>query len=431
MVVALVVLEILTAVFDTLSAGALVFLFVSPKIRPDKKNIAMAAFFITLECVCLVNEAIIAYGISCFAFIVILAGVNEPDRRLNSIVIAAFLWVLRSLPASSAALLAGTMDIKQSIISSGEITFYALIIGNLIMDCVIIAAACKYRKYAHRRFFSYIEILPAFLLWTIAMFLNPFMWVNYRIENTGIQLYISACFSAVVVIADVLYFISLWKSKTTDYFKQLEQHNQQYIEQELQYFEMYKKNQEDIRKFRHDIKHHITRIEQLCETGNLLKVQEYLGHVQGSWENMTKALFYTGDDNVDAILNAKVPPMQRAQIKFKLSGVFGRALSISAFDICTIFANALDNAIEANQKVSGEKHRFILLSISRSDFYYMISMENPMMADLPYTGQTTKQDRLNHGFGLRSIRDKVEQNGGIMTITTETGLFRLEIMLPI
>jgi sensor histidine kinase regulating citrate/malate metabolism len=61
----------------------------------------------------------------------------------------------------------------------------------------------------------------------------------------------------------------------------------------------------------------------------------------------------------------------------------------------------------------------------------MISMENPMMADLPYTGQTTKQDRLNHGFGLRSIRDNVEQNGGIMTITTETGLFRLEIMLPI
>jgi hypothetical protein len=40
--------------------------------------------------------------------------------------------------------------------------------------------------------------------------------------------------------------------------------------------------------------------------------------------------FLTNDDNVDAILNSKVPRMQRAQIKFKLSGAFGRVLSISA-----------------------------------------------------------------------------------------------------
>lgn len=431
MMVIRVILEILAAIFDTLSASALVFLFINPKIRPDKKNIVMAAFFVILECVCLINETIIVYGISCFAFIVILSIVNEQVRRFDGMIIAAFLWILRSLPASSVALLTGTMDIKQSVISSGELTFYSLLIGNLIVDCIIIAAVYQCRELAHRIHFRYIEIMPGFLLWAIAMFLNPFAWVNHRIESTGIRLYISACFSAIVVIADVLCFISLWKSKTTDYFKQLEQRNKQYIEQELQYFEIYKKSQEDIRKFRHDIKHHITHIEQLCEMGSLSDVQKYLRDVQGKWEKTAKTLFHTGDDNVDAILNAKIHKMQMVQIKFKLFGAFANALPMSPFDICTIFANALDNAIEANQRIFDEKNRFISLSIGRSDLYYMISMENAMTVDIPYTGQTTKQDRLNHGYGLRSIREKVEQNGGTMTITTEDELFRLEIMLPI
>lgn len=425
------VFEILAVMAGIASSVALIFLFVSPEIWPSKTNIVLAITFMILQSVFLLNEAIIPYGISCFAFIILLVCVNEKQRWFHSCLVAIFLWILRSLPASGVALFTGTIDINQRFMLSGEITFYSLLIGDFISDCVIIIAVYKYRRFAQKVDFSLIEILPAFLLWCIAMFLNPFVWVDHRIASGGIRLYISACFAAIIILADILYFISLWKSKTTDYFKQLEWNNRKYIEQELQYFEIYKKSQNDMRKFRHDMKHHINMMGQLCKTDDMAALQNYLKSVQENWKAASEILYRTGDDNVDAILNAKAVQIQKDRIPITLSGAFSNRLSLSPFDICTIFANALDNAIEANRKISNPEERFISLSISKSDFYYMISIENPMADELSYTGQTTKSDHMNHGFGLRSIRGKVEQGGGSMTIVAKNKRFRLDILLPI
>lgn len=44
---------------------------------------------------------------------------------------------------------------------------------------------------------------------------------------------------------------------------------------------------------------------------------------------------------------------------------------------------------------------------------------------------TTKTDSHNHGFGLRSIREKVAKHGGTITVKDNGQHFILEIFLPI
>ena len=46
-------------------------------------------------------------------------------------------------------------------------------------------------------------------------------------------------------------------------------------------------------------------------------------------------------------------------------------------------------------------------------------------------GRTSKDDPRNHGFGLFSIREKTEKNGGSVQIQRIEGVFLLSIFLPI
>lgn len=44
---------------------------------------------------------------------------------------------------------------------------------------------------------------------------------------------------------------------------------------------------------------------------------------------------------------------------------------------------------------------------------------------------TTKKDKEYHGFGVKSIRQSVEQHNGVTTISTDSGWFRLKLLIPL
>lgn len=43
---------------------------------------------------------------------------------------------------------------------------------------------------------------------------------------------------------------------------------------------------------------------------------------------------------------------------------------------------------------------------------------------------TTKSDKKNHGFGLKSIRYSVEKYGGSVSVDMEKNWFELKILIP-
>lgn len=200
-------------------------------------------------------------------------------------------------------------------------------------------------------------------------------------------------------------------------------------------YAQYRQSKESIdlinRKY-HDLKHQIgiIRAEQDPE-----KRQAYLDEME-SGIRMVEAQNKTGNGVLDTILTGK--SMICAKENITMTVVADGALLdfMSAMDLCTVFGNALDNAIEYTEKVHDPDRRLIRVAVFRQgdmaflrfENYYEEAGDALTFADgLP---QTTKKNRSYHGYGLKSIRFTAEKYGGSMTVNTRDQCFTLCVLLP-
>ena len=102
-------------------------------------------------------------------------------------------------------------------------------------------------------------------------------------------------------------------------------------------------------------------------------------------------------------------------------------------DICTIFGNALDNAIESVSLIEDPEKRLIHLSVSPRKNFVIIQINNYCENQIKIKNGypvTTKADKASHGFGLKSIRYTVEKYHGNVTFDVSKNWFELKILIP-
>lgn len=107
--------------------------------------------------------------------------------------------------------------------------------------------------------------------------------------------------------------------------------------------------------------------------------------------------------------------------------------NIDVIDLCTIFGNALDNAIEYEQRLEEVEKRLIHVSVFAQKGFIMIRFENYFEGELELDGDlpvTTKPDTFNHGYGLKSIRYSIEKYGGVVNVGNKDNWFELKILIP-
>ena len=212
-----------------------------------------------------------------------------------------------------------------------------------------------------------------------------------------------------------------------------------YISAELDYINQYKKSQNETRAFRHDIINNLSMLSLLHEEKKYDEANEYLSTLLGNVRAMSPK-YITGDEMLDCIVGMKASKMDEEGIEFSIDGVIDGGLGMKPVDVCSIFANAFDNAIEACEKLSDDSEKFIKLAVKRTDKFFSIKLQNTMpkdenanLAEKIFTdGErlTTKKDKAHHGFGTQNIKASIAKYDGIEKVEVEDGLFTLSIMIP-
>lgn len=180
----------------------------------------------------------------------------------------------------------------------------------------------------------------------------------------------------------------------------------------------------------HDLKHQIEvlRKEQDPEKRNafLNKMEEEIKQ----YELQNK----TGNGVLDTVLTSKSMYCDKHGITLTCV-VDGHLLDfMETMDICSIFGNALDNAIESVIEIKEKEKRLIHLTVTQQKAFLMIRVENYFEGNLEYEkGQleSTKKDKAFHGYGIKSIRYTVNKYSGAVDIDAQDQWFNLCILIPL
>lgn len=231
----------------------------------------------------------------------------------------------------------------------------------------------------------------------------------------------------ILLLIAVLSFVGLlWTVIVLARQRKLEQQEQLY-EVNRAYYQNMEQQQFEVRRMRHDMANHLQILMSLPESEKNDYIEELIRQPV-----MQNSIHYCENQVINAVINAKTALMKQADIKLIQTLYVPNGGSIEKVDLCALFANILDNAIEACSKLQQEK-REITLEARAEKGLFVCRISNPwedsvkLEQGIPVT---SKKDKSFHGYGLRNVQEIVERYRGQMEIETANGKFTLFFYLP-
>ena len=182
----------------------------------------------------------------------------------------------------------------------------------------------------------------------------------------------------------------------------------------------------------HDTKNHLRTISTMLAQEKPDEAKAYISQITAQLEG-GKDMVWSNHEMLNLVLNMKFREAKKAQIQVECQCDDMSGLALSSVEICALFSNLLDNAIEANKKCPAGMERRISLLCARREKMLMISLSNSMAKE-PKSQEhrhteTAGQDRKLHGFGMRSIRKVVDSYHGNMKMDMRDNEFSTVIYL--
>jgi hypothetical protein len=236
-----------------------------------------------------------------------------------------------------------------------------------------------------------------------------------------------------VILSLLLVFIIMFvlnnQRKAFIYKRDYEQAHLSLKMQFEQYQNLYQ-SQSELRSIRHDITNNLIAISGMLENG---LVDDAINSIKAISSDVkrTADIIDTGIPAIDAVLNAKVARANESDIRIIYKIILENDLGIDQIDIAVIIASALDNAIEGILRSNDvAKSIFLNVKSGASDYIHII-VENFTTGTVNEDFQTTKSDKINHGFGIARMRSIAEKyNGDIQpSYDQHSGKFSLNVLL--
>lgn len=295
------------------------------------------------------------------------------------------------------------------------IQFVCSVVAFFVASCLLYTVLNKIKKIKHILPMWIVEVVMVMIITTKAS----------MIENgsTSTKIIVALFLTITIFIVMMMVCISIvLESDKRNRNMEIKMNEQ------TKYYENLAESYDDMRNLRHDMINHIQVIKMI--SGDNKELEEYANELISKYEDNICA-FSTGERVFDTLLYQKKLECNKRSIVFEPCIRIEQVFHMDNVDTVSLFANIMDNAIEACDFVEEEK-RFIKLNVTEKSNTLIIVAINSKSREIEYKqGKTTKIDKKNHGRGLRIVNKIVEKYNGVFTVEDHEDMFELKIMLHI
>lgn len=173
--------------------------------------------------------------------------------------------------------------------------------------------------------------------------------------------------------------------------------------------EVYRQKEKEISEIRHDIANHLNVMEAMRTDSDGMDILRRI--------DKNASVSFTDVPVLDCLIREKAEICLEKGIVFERKGQNLGSINITEYELVSLFANLLDNAMEAAEKTD-EKKMFLTMEIQQG-FLKIVLRNSKLENEAPLKTQfeTTKKDKKKHGIGSRIIREIVNSHDGRIRYT--------------
>ncbi len=370
------------------------------------------------------KSIIVSFGAILFTFLTLLLFKIKP---LNSFALSLVIYLILALPEMIIGItMALIFEFAMDFTQSGPIPFA---IGTFITKFLSYAIVIfiKYKRIridkAVRDNFRWVLLMPVSSIMIMLLFLNSCL----HIEEKNMQALM--LFSSIMMCAaNVAVFSTINKQNDLIDAKEKLLFAETHIHRQIIHYEQLYKYQTELRMFRHDSKNRLLSMMGILKQGDTEKAIQALQNNLDFIDEMNKRIVDSGNPVIDAVLQSKLHDADQKGITVKISTRLTDKIIADELEIGIIIGNALDNAIEAVEKIDDSQNKEIAFNMISSSDRISISVKNPVCENFDTDNlESTKDNRELHGFGIKSIKAIARKYDGMTDFSCENNFFYANI----
>lgn len=320
---------------------------------------------------------------------------------------------------------------KSGYVFSDDVQYFFLflIIEHMLFFVFLtmdLAVGKTMRSRMRNRTLPFYLFLPLYQLFLLILYLKNYQEINHIMIYTGtliLILNISINFVLMFSLDKLIEKIEIEEKLIALYTQR---------QVEYDYCQLANKNMEDIEKLKQYYFSQYQSIrDMLKENPNNPEIRTLIHFSQ---EQVSQNPFprFCDEEVVNAVLTLKKQMAEAEQIHMNISVLLPKIISVSALDLCSLFCNLLDNAIEAcrrNTTISG--YITVKADIVRGG-YLIIKTENPceqLLVRDNHFFRTSKENASEHGYGLKLIEQIAEKYHGKVSAKQEQTRFIVSVLM--
>ncbi len=352
-------------------------------------------------------------GFLCFNF---LSG-HKGFRVLFSLLTVTVFGMLASFLGSLAQMYSGSQALE-----------YIVKFAGLILTAAYMAMVIKmpYLKLVEtlQKGWGFLSLIPFLLINIISLLQYYPSDIASRPENVPVLVLVFA-------VTFIFYTIVFLNFNNILEYLQMKQDRKLLDVQVQMYKNEYKAlidHVDGMRMLRHDMRHHLSAINAFLQDGNIGEARDYLKKLDGSLTNGAVKK-YCENYAVNAILSSLISRANTEGIIVDCEALISNDITIDSMELGLVFANALDNAINACKSLTDSAEKSIRVECREHCGQLYIRISNPFAGEVRFDGEFPVTVDHEHGIGTRSIASIAGKHGGVFSFTAKDGVFNATVTL--